>query len=99
MIVKNLNKTTDNDSCNCNSWIEHWLKFSFISRLIPRKCCCLNFRGTDIIGEHVKKILSKGDNWYIAPICRSCNVKHGQWLFISNDIPLARANVNDTCGK
>jgi len=94
MIVKNLNDTSTN-KCKCDSWLAHWEKFSSKT---AGKCVVLNCNNLVEVGAHVQKHSLVDKDWYIIPICKSCNGKKGEKLNISDFTKLVSANVAMTCG-
>jgi hypothetical protein len=97
MKVTNINGTSDNTTCKCDSWLKHWENFS--GQKLPAYCAeksCLN---KPEHGAHVQKESSTDNSWYIVPLCAKCNGKHGETIEISDSIKLVSANVSLTCGK
>jgi hypothetical protein len=85
-------------TCKCGSWIEHWEKFSEMTR--PDYCIvfplCLK---KDIVGAHVQKANSDDKDWYIVPLCKKhSRYKASKILEISDIFPLVKANRGETCG-
>lgn len=58
------------------SWFDYWLNHTNKSAVCASSgddCC---FNGTyDLVGAHVQKVDSQDKNWYIVPLCKSCNKK------------------------
>jgi len=96
MKIKNLNNTTDND-CKCNSWLDHWLKFSDKSSL-PKSCGIGGCSAKPDVGAHVKKVDSVDNKWYILPVCYSHNARKNEEFEKKNDVELVIADVTKTCG-
>jgi hypothetical protein len=96
MRVKNINGTSAS-SCKCNSWLEHWVKFSM--QPLPPYCSEINCFDNPEVGAHVQKDSPSDDNWYIIPLCKTHNAKTGESLIIGDYIRLVSANVSETCGK
>ncbi|NOR44521.1 MAG: hypothetical protein GQ534_02960 [Candidatus Delongbacteria bacterium] len=92
MIVKNLKNTSDN-TCKCNSWIDHWERYTKNNAIFCSVQKCVDQAK---VGAHVLKVSSTDKDWYIVPLCYSCN-KSDNNLDIGST-SLALANVNDTCG-
>lgn len=99
LIVKNLNGTSNN-KCECNSWIEHWEKFSNSER---KECSVLGCNKTeDLVGAHVQ---IKGKiGWIIIPMCKYHNGQKEEELNCAKSIAapediFVSANVKETCGK
>jgi len=93
--VKNLNGTSDNN-CHCDSWLSHWENFTGINTKYCAVSGCLNLAE---VGGHVQKDSSADKNWYILPLCKACNNKTGDDLYVRDDVNLVSANVSETCGK
>lgn len=96
MKVRNINGTSDN-SCSCGSWLDHWKKFS--GQSIPSYCPtdkCLN---KPEVGAHVQVDSYYDSNWYIIPLCKTCNAQKNKDLIVSDYVKLVSANKSETCGK
>lgn len=96
MKVKNINGTSDN-TCKCNSWFEHWKKFS--GQSLPTNCPVVKCTQKPEVGAHVQKDSSTDNSWYIVLLCKTHNGETGKSLEISDSTKLASANVSETCGK
>ena len=96
MKVKNLNGTSLS-KCNCNSWIEHWSKYSDGQPAIM--CAVVGCYNSPSVGGHIQKDDNTDRNWYVVPLCGGCNNNKGQDLDIEDGINLVPANVSETCGK
>jgi hypothetical protein len=55
-----------------SSWLDYWKVQSGKSVLFCSTTTCL---GTDLVGGHVQKGNSTNRNYYIVPLCRSCNLR------------------------
>ena len=95
MKLKNLNGTEDNTCC-CPSWLEHWKKFS--EQQIPEYCSEVKCMYKPTVGAHVQKNNDTDRNWYIVPLCNGHN-RNAEYLEISNSVTLVPANVSETCAK
>lgn len=95
MKVNNINGTNDS-SCRCASWLEHWVNYS--GRPLPSICPELNCIQNPETGAHVQKDSATDKNWYIIPLCKKHSGDIGKSLNII-DIPLVPAKVDSTCGK
>ena len=95
MRVKNLTGTTPN-RCSCGSWLVHWKNFS---RRPAKDCSVIRCPGSATVGGHVQKDSPADRNWYVVPLCDSCNSNRGQDLEIYNTTVLVPANVKETCEK
>ena len=92
MTVKNINGTSDNPKCPCGSWIRHWENYSGSSRWLCAVCNCGN-TATD--GAHVQIKHTTSNAWFIVPMCKACNGKHGQELDIVDGVmPIAVTSRN-----
>lgn len=91
---KNLNGTSDN-ICKCGSWLQHWKNFSGQT---ANRCVVNNCGNNPEVGGHVQKDNPLDQSWFIIPICKSCNGKNGQDLYIDDAVNLVSANVSQTCG-
>jgi len=97
MKVQNLNGTGD-AVCSCGTWLEHWRRFNGETKEIPSECAAKDCNEPVGDGAHVTKCVLHDQRHYIVPLCKACN--HRQGVFdIGDDIPLALANVDETCGK
>jgi len=96
MKVININGTSDN-TCKCDSWLDHWKKFS--GQSLSKYCSEVKCMQGPEVGAHVQKDSSSDTNWYIVPLCKTHNGETGKSLEISDNIKLASANVSETCGK
>lgn len=98
MRIKNINGTSDH-SCNCANWLEHWEKYNPAKQKVPIYCPATACFKKPVLGAHVQKDSTTDNNWYIIPLCSTCNAKAGQSLDVTDSISLASANVSQTCGK
>lgn len=94
MKVKNLNGTSQN-KCKCGSWLDHWKNYS---KQTANGCVVNSCSNKPEVGGHVQKDSNTDNNWYIIPICKTCNAKKNQTLEISDIVNLVSANVANTCG-
>ena len=96
MRVNNVNGTSDN-TCKCESWLEHWSKFG--GGILPPSCrekvCTKNLE----FGTRVQKDSFKDKGWYIVPLCKDHNGQTGKALDIMDGTTLVSADVSQTCGK
>jgi hypothetical protein len=95
MTVKNLNGTADSKKCPCGSWIKHWENYTGGK---DPTCAVVYCPNDAVDGGHVKK---KGDDntWYIVPLCKIHNGKHGEELDISDSVKLVPATGRNKCGQ
>ena len=70
--VKNLNGSSafEKPTCNCSTWLNHWIINKGIK---PLYCRCCGRSSNDLVGGHVIKVDSFDKKRYIVPICRGCN--------------------------
>lgn len=89
MEVKNISGTSNN-TCNCESWLEHWERFGgqSISKYCSEKSC----RNKPEIGAHVQKTSVLDKNWYIVPLCKECNKRILAFELVSS-VKLVSANA------
>lgn len=95
MKVKNLNGTSQN-ICKCGSWLQHWKNFG---SSMTDDCVANGCSNKAEVGGHVKMGNPSSMGWYIVPLCKSCNGKLGQELYIADNTELVSANISETCGK
>jgi hypothetical protein len=71
--VRYASNTEDRKCCECNSWIEHWIK---CADRIPIYCrvCWRELQPIDITGVHVQKLFSD-EGLFIVPMCYECRNK------------------------
>ena len=96
MRVRNINGTSDK-TCNCDSWLDHWKKFS--GQSLPSYCPETKCLKKPDVGAHVQKDGYADSSWYIIPLCSTHNAETGKSLDISDSVKLVSANVSETCGK
>lgn len=96
MKVRNINGTGEN-TCKCGGWLDHWKKFS--GQSVPTFCPEEKCTQKAEVGAHVQREISTDGNWYIYPLCKTHNGKHGESLNVSDVYTLVPANVKETCGK
>jgi hypothetical protein len=94
--VNNVNGTTDN-TCRCNSWLEHWINFG--GETLPTYCPEAKCISRPEVGAHVQADSLSDLNWYIVPLCKLHNSRKGESLEILDSTKLIPANVSKTCGK
>ena len=95
MKIINVNGTSAN-KCYCDSWLDHWKKFSGQSTEFCLVDKCLE---KDLVGAHVQKDSTTDKSWYIIPLCKKHNGETGKSLTVSDSYRLVSANVSNTCGK
>ena len=90
--VKNINDTGDL-TCKCDSWLNHWEKFS--SKKVST-CSALHCTNKVDVGAHVIKCNSNSKEHYIVPLCHHHNQLDNECFTISS-ASLVSANVSETC--
>lgn len=79
MYVKNVNGSGRYSSpSGYTSWLDYWKKQTGQNVFFCSKRTCSN---TNLVGAHVQKAYSTDYNWYIVPICNSCNQKSSAEIF------------------
>jgi hypothetical protein len=96
MKVNNINGTSQN-TCKCDSWLNHWKNFS--GQVLPKWCSEEKCIQKPEVGAHVQKDSFTDSNWYIVPFCYTHNGETGKSLEIVGSVKLVSANVSETCGK
>jgi len=97
MIVKNLLGTSD-EKCNCESWKEHYEKFSGHN---PTFCIVIGCMNKVEVGAHVKKLdilMKPTGKALIMPFCKSCNAK-SESLIVPDGVYEVSADKSETCNK
>jgi hypothetical protein len=94
VIVKNVNGTSEG-TCKCESWLDHWERFSGQSPTLCPVAECLNFLE---VGAHVQKTGFTDTGWYIIPLCQKHNAKTGESLMVNDNVKMVSANASGTCG-
>ena len=104
MLVNSLRGTSDN-TCNCDSWLAHWGKYSGQILTVLTTCSVIGCRSKAEVGAHVQLsgsgllgLAGLGAKWYIVPMCQTHNLQGGQ-INVSDSVGLASANVAETCGQ
>lgn len=99
MLVRNIEGTSDN-TCRCGSWMTHWERFAAGRSALSAapQCSIQGCSSYELLGAHAQKNSSGDNGWYIVPLCASHNQRTSS-LSIRDDVPLAPANVSQTCGK
>lgn len=78
--VKNLKGTADNSPpYGYGSWVDFWSSKKGVTPTFCRKCGTSGTIINDIVGAHVKKVAA-GNEWYITPLCRPCNMSDDEFL-------------------
>lgn len=96
MRLKNL-KGTSNNTCHCDSWLDHWRKYNSGSDPLPGCCGESSCGSSPEVGAHVIKVDSTDKDWYIVPLCKKHNKEDEEFELFSG-VKLAKAAVNKTCG-
>lgn len=82
VLVKNLNGTSDNVPYGYDSWIDFWSKKKNVKPTWCRRC---RKDTTELDGAHVQKVYGTNE-WYIVPLCRSCNLTEGTFYVSESDL-------------
>ena len=53
-----------------SSWLEYWERKTNTKKYI---CGVSGRSNSNLVGAHVQKVNSNDKNWYITPLCKSCN--------------------------
>ncbi|MDR2575845.1 MAG: hypothetical protein LBC52_05315 [Treponema sp.] len=94
MIVRNLQEKPHSPTCACDNWIEHWERNSGKKADICSAFICSK---SAEVGGHVQKRNINDDNWYIIPICKSCNNELGQEYEVKTDTTFISVNETNQC--
>ena len=89
--VKNLNGTGCL-SCKCNSWLDHWEKFTNGKAVY---CSVIGCTKSAELGGHVIRQNGTDKSHYIIPLCSKCNKLTDAF---ETNATLVSANVQRTCG-
>jgi hypothetical protein len=95
MKVKNINGISDSPKCPCGDWLKHWEEH------IGRRaglCCEHSCRNSAEVGTLVQKDNGK-DTWFVVPLCREHDSRHGEELEITNEIKLIPMAARSKCIK
>jgi hypothetical protein len=69
MKIKNLVGTSD-ETCNCDSWFDHWITYS---RQRAGACGVVACNNPATVDAHVRKYGNNDYTPYIYPLCSGCN--------------------------
>lgn len=94
MKLKNVTGTS-NKTCACDSWLEHWEKFSGQK---AGSCGVLTCNSKASVGAHVRKVDGYDYSTYIYPLCDSCNQDSGE-LNAWDGYRLVSADPQQTCKR
>ena len=94
MKVRNLQEESHSPTCACESWLEHWEKNCGKKAGI---CSALNCSKKAEVGGHVQKRDVGNDSWYIIPICKGCNGKHGQEYEVKSGTTFITVHETNQC--
>ena len=73
MFVKNINGTSKhNPPAGYSSWLEFWEDRTNLSNV---SCSSINCGSIADVGAHIIRTDVLSNNWYIIPLCISCNNK------------------------
>ena len=85
-IVKNLRQGKSSVPPGYSSWLDYWEKKTGIKTGFCHRSGCFQ-TATD--GAHVQ-IVNGGNEWYIVPLCHSCNMDRGASFAVNG--PLVPVN-------
>ena len=94
MKIKNINGGAD-VVCECDSWLDHWDRFSDQS---PTYCPVEECMNHIEIGARVQKDSPDDEGWYIVPLCQKHNAKKGETLIVNDNVKMVSAEASETCG-
>lgn len=86
--VHNLREVSRPVPAGYSSWLNFWEKKTSLKGEKCHKVGCNN-KATD--GAHVQ-LATGGDEWYIVPLCHSCNTNYGASFYVNG--PLVPVNSN-----
>ncbi len=82
-------------ACKCDSWLDHWDRFSDQS---PTYCPVEECMSHIEIGARVQKESPADDSWYIVPLCQKHNARTGESLLVNDNVKMVSTNGKETCG-
>ncbi len=98
VVIKNEVGTSKRPNCSCGLWIDHWEKFSELSR---DKCCVDGCKNDATLGAHITRPRAEDDAYkthsYIVPMCAEHNGKHGETFNTKESCTFVWANVQKMC--
>ncbi len=94
MKIKNINGSGE-VPCNCDSWLDHWDRFSDQS---PTYCPVEECMNRIEIGARVQKDNPADGGWYIVPLCQKHNAQTGKTLRVNDHVNMVSADARETCG-
>ena len=68
-----------------NSWLDYWKAHTGEN---PYYCKANNCWRTDIVGAHVQKAYGYDQNWYIVPLCTTCNKRTDTFYVDATLVPV-----------
>lgn len=92
MQIQNAHGTSEK-TCACESWLDHWEKFSGQKAKFCGVTSCLN---KDVVGAHVRRLGS--NETYIYPLCNEHN-QDDAVLEVADYNALVSANPAVTCER
>lgn len=97
MRVKNINGTSGR-TCACGSWLNHWRRYAYRSRILRPRCAEWQCPEWATVGAHVQRVNYFDGRWYIVPLCNEHNQQKAGTMEVGST-PLISANINETCGQ
>ena len=83
MLVQNISGTSDNPPPRgYDSWLDFWANKKGVMPSWCRRCGKLT---KELVGAHVMKACG-GNEWYIVPLCTSCNLTSGMFYVPEEDL-------------
>lgn len=84
VFVRNINGTSNRKPKGFNSWKDFWEHYKNEEFFICSNRRCLNLAE---VGAHVQKVgSSSSKEWYIVPLCKSCNNSTDEFAVSRNDL-------------
>lgn len=90
--------------CRCDNWLKHWyinmifVDADYAEEMIARTSCPLCGKPitnkNPLVGAHVQKTFSDDRDYYIIPVCKSCN-SSGNFSFKVDDKYLVSMRKED----
>lgn len=88
--VKNLRSGERSTPAGYSSWLDYWEKKTGQKANLCHRIDCYS-KATD--GAHVQ-IVNGGDEWYIVPLCHSCNTNFGASFYVEGAlVPVNPSNL------
>lgn len=95
MKIKDINGAGE-IACKCESWLDHWARFSGQS---PSYCPVAECMNTIQTGATAQKEDPADRGWYIIPLCQKHNAMQGASLTVNDHFELVSVKARETCGE